>query len=248
MTDIVVRPVRFTDDLPAMRRFLETLGLRTRIESERGGWADLVAGAGMVALHSAADSAVGAGPGETRLSFEADDAMLLAEQLESVGVFGVRVHDEAYGQVLTCVDPLGDLLMVDGRSRDLYGYRLHRARADSRLRVMPVRFTSPVGEYAAFLDQFGFTRTGGDELYAIHAGDGDAGQVGLHHVYEGELPIVPSPGAVHLTFETTEPLDEVAARLVAAGYADATVVREDFGSMLGVTDPDGRECQVHEPL
>lgn len=33
---IVVRPLRFSADVEAMRRFLELLGLRSRIESERG--------------------------------------------------------------------------------------------------------------------------------------------------------------------------------------------------------------------
>ena len=77
------------------------------------------------------------------------------------------------------------------------------------------------------------------------AGDGDAGLIGLHYVYDGQLPIVPGPAAVHLTFTTTEPIDEVAARLTAAGH-DPTVTREDFGSVLEVIDPDGHEVQVHE--
>ncbi|MEJ7707544.1 MAG: hypothetical protein WKF82_09920 [Nocardioidaceae bacterium] len=42
---------------------------------------------------------------------------------------------------------------------------------------------------------------------------------------------------MRLTFETTEPLDEVAARLQSQGF-DAIVAREDFGSMLSVTDSD----------
>jgi hypothetical protein len=46
MNEVVIRPLRFSDDVPAMRAFLETLGLRSRIESERGGWVDMVAGRG----------------------------------------------------------------------------------------------------------------------------------------------------------------------------------------------------------
>lgn len=245
MTAIVVRPVRFTDDIEPMRVFLQVIGLRVRIESQRGGWYDLVAGSGMVALHSAAGSTLGHTQGETTLSFEADDCEIVAEQLRSAGVPDVVVYDEAYGQVLTCTDPLGDAIAIDGRSRDLYGYTLHQARADERLVVAPVRFTDPLGPYGSFLDQFGFTRRGhADEFFATHAGDGDSGQVGLHHVYEGELPIVPGPGAVQLTFSTTEPLDEVAGRLSAEGF-EPTVTREDFGSMLSVVDPDGLEVQVH---
>ena len=56
MNDVVIRPLRFTADVEAMRAFLETLGLRSRIESERGGWVDMLAGRGMVALHDAASS------------------------------------------------------------------------------------------------------------------------------------------------------------------------------------------------
>jgi hypothetical protein len=70
MSEIVVRPLRFTDNVQAMRAFLGTLGLRSRIEAERGGWVDMVAGRGMVALHAAASS-TGAKAGDTSLSFEA---------------------------------------------------------------------------------------------------------------------------------------------------------------------------------
>jgi hypothetical protein len=54
MTAIVVRPVRFTDNIEPMQAFLELIGLRPRIESVGGGWVDLVADGGLVALHSAA--------------------------------------------------------------------------------------------------------------------------------------------------------------------------------------------------
>ena len=71
---IVVRPVRFTDDVAAMQAFLELLGLQPRIEFNRPGWVDLAGSAGLVALHDAATSATGGVHGETRLSFEVDDA------------------------------------------------------------------------------------------------------------------------------------------------------------------------------
>jgi predicted enzyme related to lactoylglutathione lyase len=246
MSAVVVRPVRFTDHLEPMRAFLETIGLRVRIESQRGGWYDLVAGAGMVGLHSAADSTLGHAQGETCLSFEADDCEIVAEQLRSAGVPDVVVFDEAYGQVLTCTDPKGDTISVDGRSRDLYGYTLHQARPDERLSVQPVVFTDPQGPYRSFVGQFGFTPiASSDEYFATCAADGDAGLIGLHYVYDGELPIVPGPGAVHLTFTTTEPINEVGERLTSAGF-EPTITVEDFGSILSVIDPDGLEVQVHE--
>ena len=58
MGNIVVRPVRFSADVPRMQAFLEDVGLRPRIEAQRGGWVDLIADSGMVALHDAASSAM----------------------------------------------------------------------------------------------------------------------------------------------------------------------------------------------
>jgi hypothetical protein len=249
MSGIVVRPIRVTDDVYAMQGFLETLGLRPRIMAEAGGWVEMVAGGGMVALHDAATSDHGATSGETRLAFEVDDVTGLAERLLDAGVEDVTVYDEAYGKVVTCTDPLGDTVSVDGRSDDLYGYRVVQPDTPAAtLRVVPVRFTDPKGPYGVWLEALGLSRVpGGDDAYAMYAArGGEHGYVGLHQVYSDDLPIVPGPAAVHLTFVTDEPLDAVAARLVAAGFADTVVAHEDFGSMLSVTDADGRECQVHE--
>jgi hypothetical protein len=248
MSAIVVRPVRFTDDVKAMQAFLEALGLRPRIEAEAGGWVDMVAGGGMVALHSAATSVTRTKPGQTSLGFEADDLPRLAEQLAEAGLEGVAVYDEAYGQVLSCPDPLGDEIHVDSRSGDLYGYRLHPLAPPSSFRVSPVRFTDPQGPYGGFLQALGLRRRGESNEYFVTyaAAEGDHGLVGLHHVYADELPIVETPGAatVQLTFETAEALDDVARRLAVTGF-EAPITHEEFGSFLTVTDPDGQQVQIH---
>ena len=96
--NVVVRPVRFSADVARMQQFLENIGLRPRIEAQRGGWVDLIADSGMVALHDAATSAMGAKPGHTCLSFEANDIDALATQLRDAGVPDVTVFDEAYPQ------------------------------------------------------------------------------------------------------------------------------------------------------
>lgn len=251
MAQIVVRPVRFSPDVTRMQPFLETIGLRPRIEAQSGGWVDLVADSGMVALHDAATSNLGAKPGQTTLSFEANDIDSLASRLRDAGIQDVTVYDEAYGRVLSCTDPLGDQIVVDERTDDLYGYRAHPdARPDAGLSVVPVRFTDPQGAYGGWLEALGLARLGDlNESYVMYdAGDGKHGFVGVHYVYtdEAELPIVAGSGAVHLTFATHEPLSDLADRLVRAGYEDAQVAVEDFGSMLTVTDPDGQEVQVHE--
>jgi predicted enzyme related to lactoylglutathione lyase len=250
MTAVVVRPVRFTDRLAEMQQFLELIGLQPWIESDRGGWADLAAGGGRVALHDAATSDSGGLPGQTLLSFEAVNLASLASRLDEGGVGAVTVYDEAYGRVLTCTDPDGAVLAVDEVSDDLYGYRLHQATVPETLRVIPIRFADPAGPYGNFLQLLGLRPAGELNPYYVsfQADDRAQGQVGLHYVFGAELPVVAGGNGapVQLTFESGEPLGDLAARLSAAGF-EPGITTEDFGSLLHVTDPDGQVVQVHEP-
>jgi hypothetical protein len=243
---IIVRPLRFTADVDAMRAFLEALGLRTRIESERGGWADLVAGAGMVALHDAKSSDTGGQPGETRLSFEAADLDPLAKALQGAGFSDATVWDESYGRVLSVTDPLGDQVWVDEYNDDTYGFRANDPPRDPRLSVLPVRFADPAGPVGPFLEALGLQprSVGNNEHWRVW--EGHAGLVALH-TPSADNGIVDGPAAVRLSFETAEPLEEVAQRLDAAGSADADVRPESFGAALYVSGPDGQQVVVHHP-
>jgi hypothetical protein len=225
--DCIVRPLRFTDDIVAMRGFLELLGLSARVEARRGGWVDLVSGAGMVALHDAASSDTGGVAGETRLSFEGADLDALATRLTDAGWSDATIWDEAYGRVLGVTDPAGRPLWVDGHEGDDYGYRVHEPTRDRRWSVMPVRTTTAVEEYARFLRCFGL------EPYPDRPTSIAGGHVGLVRLASG-------PESVHLGFATEEPLDELAVRLRASGHGDAAVVE----GMLTVTDPDGQPAAV----
>jgi len=164
----VIRPLRFTADVEAMRAFLETLGLRSRIESERGGWVDMLAGRGMVALHDAASSSTGGQPGQTNLSFEADNVDEIKDRLEQVGFVDATVFDEAYGRVLSVTAPDDVVIWIDERSDDLYGYKLHDARPDDRWSVTPYLTGAEEPSWRRFLEGVGadqslrFSRPGGD--------------------------------------------------------------------------------------
>jgi hypothetical protein len=239
---LVVRPVRFTDDPAAMRAFLEALGLAARVESENGGWVDLVAEGGMVALHSAADSDTGGVAGETRLSFEADDVDGLAARLRAAGFADVHVYDEAYGRVLAVTDPEGDPLHIDERTGDLYGYRLHAIdRARPGRWVAPVRFTGDGDRYAAFLRALGLTGKTNERYSTLRAADGAHGYIGLHP------PMGALAGGCRLSLTVADDLAVLASSLREAGYADATLVQEHFGDVLSVTDPDGQTVELHAP-
>lgn len=238
---LVVRPVRFTDRVEEMRELLELLGLRPRLESERGGWVDLDGSSGLMALHSAAGSATGGLPGESRLSFECSDATDLARRLHAAGFADATVVDEAYGRVLTVTDPLGAEVQVDEVQDDLYGYRRH-APAPSDLGVVPVRFTDRSEDYHRFLAALGLAGEPAPDGYTTY-GAPDRGWVGVHREYD-PLPIVASAYAsVHLTFVAPD-IDGVEARLRAAGV-ELERFDEDFGSFLDLTDPDGQSIQVH---
>ncbi len=168
----VVRPVRFTDDIPAMQAFLERLGLQPRISSNRPGWVDLAGAAGLVALHSAKDSTTGAEHGETRLSFELEDAAAAAADLRDAG-FEASVIDESWGRTLELTDPDGRMMLCDERSDDLYGYTAHPVDATRPgPRVVPVCRTSDTAAYGAMLRALG---VGEDEVEVRPAGTEEPG-------------------------------------------------------------------------
>jgi len=216
MNEVVVRPLRFTDDVAGMRAFLETLGLRSRIESESGVWVDMVAGRGMFALHNAARSDIGAKPGHTGLAFEADDIDELKERLEAAGYPEATVFDEAFGRVLSVTGPDDSKIWIDERPKDLYGYKLHDAHPDARWSVTPLLSVSDRAGWERFLDSLG-----GDNPDLLRLGSTAA-----------ELE-------VRLELTTTESLDEVAERLAATGYRS-----EKVAGGLSVVDPDGQVVRV----
>lgn len=234
----VVRPIRFTADVAAMREFLVTVGLAPRVEANRGGWVDLVAGTGLVALHDAASSDIGARPGDTTLSFETDDLAGTAGALRAAGFGEAAVWDEAYGRTLSITDPAGAEVWIDERSDDDYGYRRHRAApASGLLHVMPLR--PAARRYPEFLGVLGLTPRGG-ERRQVMAGPG--GRIALHPPAAGT--VAGDHATVDLAFETSEPLAALVDRMRAAGY-DARLRHEESGAVAVVTDPDGQTVTVH---
>ncbi|MEU0790587.1 VOC family protein [Amycolatopsis sp. NPDC005961] len=104
------------------------------------------------------------------------------------------------------------------------------------MRVLPIRYSSDVEAMTRFYAVLGLTpgpvsRPGGwVEMPA------DAGMLALHR---GDA------GRCELAFETDEPLEDVANRLRAAGYAPGPVLDEGFGRSLRVPDPDGVPVQIN---
>lgn len=244
MTSYAVNLYRFSDDPGAMVAFYETLGLRTRVTSGNGRFALLQAGAGWVAVHPAEGSDAGAVPGETQLVFlvEDGDAAAAASDLAAKGL-DVREWDESYGRHAAVRTPLGCDVWINEHQDDLYGYRAHDDGDPGPIQVCAVHYSADFDRDAAWFAHFGLGPVGtGDAWW--RALDGGRGRVGLHGPSE-EHPERTAPVCqVDAGFETPEPLDALAERLVAAGH-HPRVVTDEFLTALHVTDPDGMPLQIH---
>ena len=234
---MTVQAIRFSDDVPAMQRFLETLGLAASVTSDE--WAVMESGSGQVLLHGTANATSGAQSGWTQLTLETDD-------LDSVAAeFGVTPVDEAWGRSLFVTDPLGAEVTINETQTDHYGYQQHEAHPDPAVAVVPVRFTDPQGPYAQFLARLGLRAEGAGDYVAFVA---DRGSVGVHVDRPDDTARYAAPGAgaqVHLTFTSSGDVEALAGTLRAAGYGDVRV-DTTFGTMIEVIDPDGRPVQIHQ--
>lgn len=247
-----VNPYRFSADPAAMIAFLETLGLRKAVTSE-GEWFGLLrAGAGWVAVHPVSSSQTSAGPGETQLVLLTERAADAAAALEARGVHAT-VWDESYGQHAGVIDPAGGGVWINEHQADLYGYVGHDAAADPRLSVTMVRSSADRDADRAFFAGFGFeSDPGANEWWEALRASPTSGVIGLHAPMPGERASssAPSPFAertsvARLGFETTEDLDELAARLTASGHHAAVVAGD--ARAVHVIDPDGCELEIHTP-
>lgn len=238
---LTVAAIRYTDDLPAMRDFLELLGLSPAVVSS--GWIDLHAGAGRVWLHAAGNADSPSTPGQTNLCFETTDLPGLAERL------GTNYVDETFGASLLITDPLGDTVQINSRHTDTYGYESLQPRPDLQTSAVAVRFTDPAGPYVPFLQTLGLRRsvsTSNADYAEFSAG---AGIVGLHAAGPDTGDGIRATGAhvavVQLALSTTRDLDAIAETLRNGGHGDAYVVAEGSQRSLHVTDPDGQSLEIH---
>ncbi|MFC7621261.1 VOC family protein [Microlunatus sp. GCM10028923] len=236
----VAQAFRFSDEPAAMARFLEALGLGVLI-SKGTGWYDLRGRSGSVALHASGDrSDSGAPGGQTGLVMVAPEARAAAEYLKGQGL-ETTVWDESFGVQATVKTPFGGGLSINEEQNDLYGYERHEL-GDPKpgpIDVVVVFFTNDLDGAARFFDRFGFRADEDGSEDHHHLRNGDRGVILLHRADTEE-----QEGSVGLSFETDEPLEAVADRLTAAGYAPSLL---DAPRRIAVTDPDGQLVEVWPP-
>lgn len=233
---LTVAAIRYTDNLPAMRGFLEVLGLSPVVVS--AGWIDLHAGAGRVWLHAASNADSPSAPGQTNLCFESTDLRALAEHL------GTTYVDETFGTSLMITDPLGDEVQINSVHTDTYGYETRSPHPDGATSVVAVRFTDPAGPYVRFLETLGLRPSNGAAGVGYAPFSVGTGSVGLH-VPDGRMLTGTSGALVSLSLTTAHDLESVAKTLQDHGHADARVVQTATLRLIQVTDPDGQPIEIH---
>lgn len=112
-----VVPIRYSADTAAMTRFFQAIGLEIDAVSRPGGWIELTADAGTLAVHRAE-------PGDTgrcELAFEATEPLeQVAERLRAAGYEPGPVMDENHGQSLRVKDPDDVWVQINRNDRELF--------------------------------------------------------------------------------------------------------------------------------
>ncbi|WP_244162379.1 VOC family protein [Amycolatopsis regifaucium] len=110
-------PIRYSSDVAAMTRFYEALGLRVGSTSRPGGWIEMPAEGGMLAIHRASGEDVG----RCELAFEVGEPLEdVAERLRAAGFAPEPPVDEGFGHSLRVQDPDGVWVQLNLYDRDLY--------------------------------------------------------------------------------------------------------------------------------
>ena len=111
-----VLPIRYCADVAASTRFYRALGLELGASTRPGGWVELPAAAGLLALHKA-----GAEAGECELAFEADEPLeAVVARLAAAGYPAEPILDESFGRSVRVRDPDGVDVQVNEHDRSLY--------------------------------------------------------------------------------------------------------------------------------
>ncbi|WP_033401137.1 VOC family protein [Actinokineospora enzanensis] len=112
-----VMPIRYSSDVAASTRFYQAVGLRVGPASRPGGWVEMPADSGMLAIHRGPAEDVG----RCELAFEADEPLEnVVERLRVAGFEPSEIMDERFGHYLRVQDPDGVWVQINRYDRELY--------------------------------------------------------------------------------------------------------------------------------
>jgi catechol 2,3-dioxygenase-like lactoylglutathione lyase family enzyme len=114
-----VMPIRYVADIDTSQRFYAVLGLEPDLASRSGNWSELVAGGGILALHSQRQAA--ADESMLELCFVTEEPLeVVAARLEAAGIDHSGIVDENFGRLLRVTDPDGMVIQVNEHDPELY--------------------------------------------------------------------------------------------------------------------------------
>lgn len=227
---IAARPIRFTHDLAAHRRYLEALGA-TRVITAPG-WEVYAVGSGRLALHAASEAQP---PGDA-LAWEVEDLDEWAQQARAAGLpFEVGPTD--HGTAATVTAPDGTTFTVDPSTEPE-----QPAPADTALAVLPIWYTNPAeveGAREVLRGLGAVQRVTADSDVWTDFTCPAGGLVAVHATDDGR--------GVELAFELDGDVETLMPRLQQAGV-EPLLIDETYSRTLQIADPDrpGRMLWINE--
>lgn len=228
---ICARPIRFTADLAAHRRYLDALGA-TRVTTAPG-WEVFALGSGRLALHAASEQQPS---GRTTLAWEVADLDAWAEQARPAGVpFEIGMTGHGTAAIVTAPD--GTTFTVDPAAA-----AEQPAPADPTFSVLPIWYT-PSAEVAGARQVVtglgGIQRVTADSDVWTDFVCPAGGLVAVHASDDGP--------DVELGFELDGDVESLIPALEAAGV-EPVLIDETYSRTLQIPDPDraGRMLWINE--
>jgi len=217
----------FTGDVPAMQRFYESLGLRTRVQSPY--YAEFDTGGATLGVRATPD------PGQrgVRLQFATDDLEARVGELADRGVACEPIADNPWGRTTSCADPEGNRLSLWEPAQ--------RFEAGSGLALSAViNCRDMAGTKAFYRDRLGFA-TPMDSAWWVQLSAGVAG-LGLHP--RSEHTHHACPITIGLAVPDLRGWHEEA---VARGVAFTAPPNDaGFGTFADTLDPDGNPVMLRD--
>lgn len=222
---ITARPIRFTTDTAAHRRWLEALG--ATVVTDAPGWTVLAVGSGRIALHAADDTHPA---GLTTLGWEVPDLTAWQARAQTAEVPST-VQEMPHGTAAVVTAPDGMTFTVDPAAEPE-----NPAPTDPALSALPLWVTSDVAGARNILEGMGARgRLAADsEVWTDYVLPG--GGLAAVHDTDG------APEA-ELAFEFDGDVESLLPRLRQVGV-EALLIDETYGRTLQVPDPDRSDSTI----
>lgn len=225
---LTARPIRFTADIAAHRRWLEALG--ATVVTDAPGWTVLAVGSGRLALHDASEDRPS---GLTTLGWEVADLDAWHEHTRDAvpGTLGEAPH----GRAVSVTAPDGTEFTVDPAADPE-----QPTPDDPALAVLPIWVTQDVDGARGILAAMGARGrlVADSNVWTDYALEG--GGLAAVHDTDGEPE-------VELAFEFDGDVETLIPVLRGVGV-EALLIDETYGRTLQVPDPDspGRTIWINE--